>query len=315
MAAAVHVAQLVPAFMPSVAKLQATSWDAPAYVNIDAYDRPSALFVSRSPDIGGDAYRVSADEAGQLACSAWYDIWGDQPFSAMGSLYGEVQQHAGAEAVGGAGRAGGRAEDLQIIPDLSWRRPRARRHGLLLKNAEVTTLMIRNVPPHVTQRQLLQELTKSGFHGMYDFVYLPCSFERKANKGYAFVNLVSPEIAGELASAWHLAHILSRTPADSPLNVSAAAVQGLAENVRKWDAKVQRIRNPDLRPYIVGVPEFAREQETASAGQGPQRHAGHTEVVPPSPSGMHAERPPSPPPGLDPPSGLLAWAAVCNGGA
>jgi len=57
-----------------------------------------------------------------------------------------------------------------------------------------TTLMMRNLPNNYTREMLLAMLDDQGFAGCYDFIYLPCDFERSANLGYAFVNLVDSRL-------------------------------------------------------------------------------------------------------------------------
>lgn len=51
------------------------------------------------------------------------------------------------------------------------------------KAAEITTLMIRNLPSHLTQTELLNELNKLGLSKLYDFCYLPRDFNVAENKG------------------------------------------------------------------------------------------------------------------------------------
>jgi len=63
-----------------------------------------------------------------------------------------------------------------------------------------TTVMMRNLPNNYTRSMLLDMLDSEGFSGLYDFVYLPIDFGRKANLGYAFVNLVSAE---HVDAFWH----------------------------------------------------------------------------------------------------------------
>ena len=48
---------------------------------------------------------------------------------------------------------------------------------------------------------LLQLLDSHDFAGQYDFLYLPIDFTRKANLGYAFVNLVSEDWFDKVAAA------------------------------------------------------------------------------------------------------------------
>lgn len=55
---------------------------------------------------------------------------------------------------------------------------------------ETTTLMIRNLPSHVTQTDLLHELNKLGLSKLYDFCYLPRDFNVVENKGSLVNHLV-----------------------------------------------------------------------------------------------------------------------------
>ena len=53
-----------------------------------------------------------------------------------------------------------------------------------------TTVMIRNIPIKYTDSILTKELEE--FKGKYDCLYMPYDFEKKGNKGYAFINFVNP---------------------------------------------------------------------------------------------------------------------------
>ena len=59
--------------------------------------------------------------------------------------------------------------------------------------------MIRNLPTSIVQKQLLDDLNRSGFEGLYDFAYMPQSFTTQESKGFAFVNFLSPAMAGAAA--------------------------------------------------------------------------------------------------------------------
>jgi len=61
--------------------------------------------------------------------------------------------------------------------------------------AQKTTVMLRNVSNNYTRQMLLDLLNSHGFSRYYDFVYLPMDFNRNANLGYAFVNLIDSETA------------------------------------------------------------------------------------------------------------------------
>jgi len=52
-----------------------------------------------------------------------------------------------------------------------------------------TTVMMRNIPNNYTRKMFLELLNKHGLQSCYDFIYLPCDFQRDSNLGYAFVNL------------------------------------------------------------------------------------------------------------------------------
>jgi len=61
--------------------------------------------------------------------------------------------------------------------------------------SEWTTLMLRNIPNDYTRAMLMELLDQDGFHGSYDFLYLPRDFSRGAGIGYAFINMTSHENA------------------------------------------------------------------------------------------------------------------------
>ena len=53
-----------------------------------------------------------------------------------------------------------------------------------------TTVMIRNIPIKYTDDILIEALEE--FKGKYDCLYMPFDYEKKGNKGYAFINFVNP---------------------------------------------------------------------------------------------------------------------------
>lgn len=57
-----------------------------------------------------------------------------------------------------------------------------------------TTVMLRNLPNNYNRTMLLAMLDSEGFKGQYNFLYLPVDFKSKACLGYAFVNLITPEV-------------------------------------------------------------------------------------------------------------------------
>merc|ERR1712217_823433 len=58
-----------------------------------------------------------------------------------------------------------------------------------------TTVMMRNLPNDMNREMLLELLDTHGFRGLYDFIYVPIDFKRRAGLGYAFVNMSTPQAA------------------------------------------------------------------------------------------------------------------------
>jgi hypothetical protein len=66
----------------------------------------------------------------------------------------------------------------------------------------MTSLMLRNLPNNLKRSALLELFDSLGFQGLYDFVYLPIDFARKANVGYCFVNLVDAAVASKFQATF-----------------------------------------------------------------------------------------------------------------
>jgi hypothetical protein len=60
-----------------------------------------------------------------------------------------------------------------------------------------TTVMLRNLPNNHSRTMLIKLIDDQGFAGQYDFLYLPMDFKSHASLGYAFVNLLSLELAAK----------------------------------------------------------------------------------------------------------------------
>lgn len=58
-----------------------------------------------------------------------------------------------------------------------------------------TTVMLRNLPNNYNRAMLMDLIDGEGFARQYDFIYLPIDFKSQAALGYAFVNLISPQVA------------------------------------------------------------------------------------------------------------------------
>jgi len=127
----------------------------------------------------------------------------------------------------------------------------------------VTTLMLRNLPFSVTQKRLIEELTATGFTGLFDFCYMPSLFGSGVGKGYAFVNLISTDAVGHFVNTWHGSRRFGLQTSDAAINVSAACLQGREKNAKKWDApRMRRVRNPALRPLVLGSPDTTKSDKS-----------------------------------------------------
>jgi len=120
---------------------------------------------------------------------------------------------------------------------------------------EATTLMLRNLPEHIVQQDLINALNAAGFNGLFDFCYMPSIFATGMGKGYAFINCISADSAESLRSAWEGRSPLGKSK-KGRLRASLALIQGRNANIRKWNTrKTMRIRNPNHRPFIPGASE------------------------------------------------------------
>jgi len=103
-----------------------------------------------------------------------------------------------------------------------------------MPNDQRTTVMLRNLPNNYTRAMLTAMLNCEGFSGKYDFIYLPMDFGNKACLGYAFINLVSHDLAGRMMqtfsgySKWII-------PSKKSCGVSwSHPHQGLVANIQRY---------------------------------------------------------------------------------
>jgi|Transcript_54012 hypothetical protein len=109
---------------------------------------------------------------------------------------------------------------------------------------DYTTVMFRNLPNDYSQQMLLALLDSEGFEGLYDFLYVPFDFKRRAGLGYAFINMVSPDAARKIKSElqgfkkWSI-------PSKKVLEVCySKPLQGLAANIERY--RNSPVMHPDV---------------------------------------------------------------------
>lgn len=141
-----------------------------------------------------------------------------------------------------------------------------------------TTMMLRNFPRRSPRKSLLAFLDTNGFKGQYDFVYLPFSFEKKRNLGYAFINFCAPEKAFDFYTSWHKRDMFrtgddGETSKSRLMNISVAQIQGRQANMQRIikECKVGKITNPKFQPVVYDDMGYRVDFSTVSQNQRAQR--------------------------------------------
>eukprot|EP00403_Amphidinium_massartii_P003622 CAMPEP_0178379290 /NCGR_PEP_ID=MMETSP0689_2-20121128/4866_1 /TAXON_ID=160604 /ORGANISM="Amphidinium massartii, Strain CS-259" /LENGTH=284 /DNA_ID=CAMNT_0019999387 /DNA_START=16 /DNA_END=870 /DNA_ORIENTATION=+ len=115
-----------------------------------------------------------------------------------------------------------------------------------------TSLMVRNLPHEMKQRDVLLHLEAWGFGDTFDFVYVPHSFRTRFNLGYAFINFLTPELAANFVREWSGTKRFKDQQEETVL--MEAAVQGLDNLISMCVVrKLLKVRNPAFKPYIRDV--------------------------------------------------------------
>jgi hypothetical protein len=145
----------------------------------------------------------------------------------------------------------------------------------------VYTVMMRNLPNKVTQDLLLEELDEAGFGNTYDFVHLPIDPDTTTNKGYAFINFVTPGFAHMFKQhfeGWRFQNFNSH----KVVSVVPAVVQGYDANYAHYCRA--RPRHPALDQAIfLRAPKSKRPQRKANVGNssqsGRQKHMSLIDIA------------------------------------
>lgn len=125
--------------------------------------------------------------------------------------------------------------------------------GAVQVSQEITTLMIKNVPQRFTRKDLVYELNRRGFEGLYNFCHLPCSFETKMNKGYAFVNFATETAARAFTDQ------LRTMGGRKAMTAIPAAVQGYQSNAQfACSRRMRRVKDRSFRPLLCSAAPAVR---------------------------------------------------------
>jgi len=111
----------------------------------------------------------------------------------------------------------------------------------------VTTLIARNVPAKYTKEMLMLEWPSNG---AYNFIVVPFEFKQKRAAGHAFINFTSHDAALAFYFQWH-GKLLSKHGSNGRLNIVAARVQGLEENLQHWRERLRGVKNARYLPTVL----------------------------------------------------------------
>jgi len=102
-----------------------------------------------------------------------------------------------------------------------------------VKKHQSTTVSMRNVPSLVSRDDLVRAIDGKGFEGLYNFVYLPVDHTTQVGRGYAFLNLLSEEIAYRFIDVFNG---FDEWPINSRkvCSVTWAVRQGLNANIERF---------------------------------------------------------------------------------
>lgn len=117
-----------------------------------------------------------------------------------------------------------------------------------------TTVMMRNLPNKYTQQMLLSEISQAGFLGTFDFLYLPIDPETNANRGYAFLNFVSPSYAWMFKVSYE-GRRMNHFNSNKVASVVKATLQGFEANYAHYSSTRVNRGDPTARPLFLREPE------------------------------------------------------------
>lgn len=115
----------------------------------------------------------------------------------------------------------------------------------------ITTMMLKNIPCRKSQEDVMAQIDKKGFGGLYDFFYLPRDVKFRANLGYAFINFVSPDDAARFQQEMN-GYRFANSGSSKACAVVPAHVQGLMNNLAAF--KRTEVMRSNRKPYFSGQP-------------------------------------------------------------
>ncbi|KAF8107824.1 hypothetical protein N665_0116s0031 [Sinapis alba] len=115
-----------------------------------------------------------------------------------------------------------------------------------------TTLMIKNIPNKYTSKMLLAAIDEKN-QGTYNFLYLPIDFKNKCNVGYAFINMLSPDLIIPFYEAFN-GKKWDKFNSEKVASLAYARIQGKAALIAHFQNSSLMNEDMRCRPIIFDTP-------------------------------------------------------------
>ncbi|KAL1192557.1 Protein MEI2-like 5 [Cardamine amara subsp. amara] len=115
-----------------------------------------------------------------------------------------------------------------------------------------TTLMIKNIPNKYTSKMLLAAIDETN-QGTYNFLYLPIDFKNKCNVGYAFINMLSPELIIPFYEAFN-GKKWEKFNSEKVASLAYARIQGKSALIAHFQNSSLMNEDMRCRPIIFDTP-------------------------------------------------------------
>ncbi|KAJ0228791.1 Protein MEI2-like 5, partial [Hirschfeldia incana] len=122
-----------------------------------------------------------------------------------------------------------------------------------------TTLMIKNIPNKYTSKMLLAAIDEKN-QGTYNFLYLPIDFKNKCNVGYAFINMLSPELIIPFYEAFN-GKKWEKFNSEKVASLAYARIQGKTALIAHFQNSSLMNEDMRCRPIIFDTPNNSDSAE------------------------------------------------------
>ncbi|RID46206.1 hypothetical protein BRARA_I02886 [Brassica rapa] len=122
-----------------------------------------------------------------------------------------------------------------------------------------TTLMIKNIPNKYTSKMLLAAIDEKN-QGTYNFLYLPIDFKNKCNVGYAFINMLSPDLIIPFYEAFN-GKKWEKFNSEKVASLAYARIQGKTALIAHFQNSSLMNEDMRCRPIIFDTPNSSDSVE------------------------------------------------------